>query len=768
MSVDMATGSSAALHVPQFSGENYQIWVVKMRSYLKSFGLWEYVAEDKQVPALRANPTIAQIKQHEEEKMKRDKAITCLHSALTDSVFTTIMHLETAKEIWDELKERYEGSERVKNVKMLTLKREFEMLKMKESESVKDYSSKLSDLVNQMRLYGETVEDYKVVEKMLISLPKKFEAKVAAIEESCDLKKLTISEMINKLQAQEQRMSMRSNDATEGKIDGGSSETAGKSKFPPCSICKRPNHLSKDCWYKGKQQIQCHFCKKWGHIEKFCRSKPQHAQQANFTDEQPEAEDHMFMASQECCSASKDVWYVDSGCTSHMVKDSSLFTSLDSNDRTNVKLGNGEMVQATGKGTVSVQTSKGLKLIHDVLLIPDLDQNLLSVAQLLKKGYSCLFKDNYCTIVDSCGVEVVKVGIHDNSFPLNLEQVNHSAFVSKLDDSALWHKRYGHFNMDVLKYLQEHDMVRDMQAISHTSDDLCDACQLGKMHRKPFSSENVTRAKNKLELVHTDLCGPMSVPTYSQNNVFKKFRAMVESESGCKIKKLRSDNGKEYTSNEFNMFCEDMGITHQLTVSYTPQQNGVSEKKNRTVMEMARCLMAEKKLPKNFWAEAVYTAVYLLNKLPTRAVQGKTPIEAWSGVKPSAKHLKVFGSICYSHVADAKRSKLDDKAEMGIFLGYVVNSKGYRVFNLQAKKLIISRDIQVDEDAYWDWENDQIQRSVKSSQLTDIPTTIEEEESMTESDSPVLKTKSLAEIYERCNFAPSLLDCNQTRYNVLS
>ena len=147
----MATGSSAALHVPQFSGENYQIWVVKMRSYLKSFGFWEFVDQDKQIPPLRANPTIAQMKQHEEEKMKRDNAVTCLHSALTDSVFTSIMHLETAKEIWDELKERYEGSERVKNVKMLTLKREFEMLKMKESESVKDYSSKLSELVNQMR-----------------------------------------------------------------------------------------------------------------------------------------------------------------------------------------------------------------------------------------------------------------------------------------------------------------------------------------------------------------------------------------------------------------------------------------------------------------------------------------------------------------------------------------------------------------------------------------------------------------------------------------
>ncbi|XP_050238095.1 uncharacterized protein LOC126687580 [Mercurialis annua] len=216
MAESMAGRSNSAPVIPQFSGENYQIWVVKMRYYLRSQGLWEIVDEDKQVPPLRANPTLAQIKLHEEEKMKRDKAITFLHSALSDAIFTSIMHLETAKQIWDELKERFEGNERVKSVKLLTLKREFELFKMKEDESVKDYSSKLLELVNQMRLYGEVVEDFKVVEKILISLPEKFEAKVTAIEESCDLKRLTISEMISKLQAQEQRNSMRNVDVSEG------------------------------------------------------------------------------------------------------------------------------------------------------------------------------------------------------------------------------------------------------------------------------------------------------------------------------------------------------------------------------------------------------------------------------------------------------------------------------------------------------------------------------------------------------------------------
>ena len=144
-----------------------------------------------------------------------------------------------------------------------------------------------------------------------------------------------------------------------------------------------------------------------------------------------------------------------------------------------------------------------------------------------------------------------------------------------------------------------------------------------------------------------------------------------------------------------------MGIDHKLTVSYSPEQNGVSERKNRTVVEMARCLLLEKKLPQSIWAEVVHTSVYLLNRLQPKVMDGKTPIEAWSGIQPYAKHLKIFGSICYSRVPSVKRSKLEPKGELGIFIGYSLQSKGYRVFNLQTKSVSIRRDVVVDEHAYW-------------------------------------------------------------------
>ena len=162
--------------------------------------------------------------------------------------------------------------------------------------------------------------------------------------------------------------------------------------------------------------------------------------------------------------------------------------------------------------------------------------------------------------------------------------------------------------------------------------------------------------------------------------MFMKFKTWIENQSSCKIQILRSDNGKEYTSEQFNLLCEEAGIEHQLTVPYTPQQNGVSERKNRTIMEMVRCMLHEKGLPKKFWAEAANTAVFLLNRLPTKAVKGKTPFEAWYGYKPSLQNLKVFGCICFSHVPQVKRDKLDRRANLGIFIGYSSISKAYRIF----------------------------------------------------------------------------------------
>jgi transposase InsO family protein len=167
------------------------------------------------------------------------------------------------------------------------------------------------------------------------------------------------------------------------------------------------------------------------------------------------------------------------------------------------------------------------------------------------------------------------------------------------------------------------------------------------------------------------------------------------------LKKLRSDRGGEYTSNEFEEFCAKQGMERQLTVAYSPQQNGVAERRNRTICEMARSVLIEKEMLVKFWAEAVSTAVYLQNRCYTTSVMEKTPFEAFTGRKPGVKHLKVFGCLCYTHIPSSLRQKWDSKAGKGVFVGYDSCEKGYRVYDLKSEKIVLSRSVIFSEDKSW-------------------------------------------------------------------
>jgi len=241
----------------------------------------------------------------------------------------------------------------------------------------------------------------------------------------------------------------------------------------------------------------------------------------------------------------------------------------------------------------------------------------------------------------------------------------------------------------------------------------------------PFVKEP-RHAKFPLELVHTDVYGPMNISSLGGNkyfltfidgfrrktwiylmkskdevfHCFKIFKAFVERQSDRKIKMVRSDGGGEYKSNEFKRHYEELGLQHNITCPYTPQHNEVVEIKNRTIMDM-RSMLKAKGMPNYFWTEAVTCVVYLINESPTRSVPNTTPIEAWSGFKPNVQNLKVFGSITYAHVPKASRSKLDDKAVKTIFIGY--KHEGYKLYNPMTKKVIVSHDVTFAEDEEWQW-----------------------------------------------------------------
>ncbi|CAL2271954.1 unnamed protein product [Prunus armeniaca] len=368
------------------------------------------------------------------------------------------------------------------------------------------------------------------------------------------------------------------------------------------------------------------------------------------------------------------------------------------------------------------------------MLVPGLEENLLSVGQMVKHGYYLVFGGNLLNIFNGWSLDnlVARVQMTNNRcFPLTMMLANQLALKASVTRYLqIWHKRLGHLNDRSIKLLEDQEIVHGLPHLEKTYV-VCEGCILGKQHRDSFPSESTWRAKFPLELVHIDICGPMKTESISGNRYFllftdnctiitwvyfirnksnafecfKKFKAMTKRQCGYKVKGLRSDRGGEFLSNEFNKYCNELGIQRQLTMTYSPQQNGVAKRKNRMVVEMAKSMLYEKGLPYEFWTEAVNTTVYILNRCPSKSLKKVIPFEAYIGRKPGIAHRKIFGSLCYVHVPSTLRHKLEENSHKCIFAGYRLCEKGYKVFDPSSKKIILSRDVLFDKNASWKWEN---------------------------------------------------------------
>ena len=246
-------------------------------------------------------------------------------------------------------------------------------------------------------------------------------------------------------------------------------------------------------------------------------------------------------------------------------------------------------------------------------------------------------------------------------------------------------------------------------AVEHIS--VCESCLEGKMTKRPFYSKG-NRASSLLELVHTDVCGPMNIKAregyryfvtfiddYSRYGYtyllrhksetfdrFKEFKAEAEKQLDSSIKFLRSDRGGEYLSGEFIQYLAQNGITSQMSSPGTPQQNGVAERRNRTLLGMIRSMMSYSELPTFLWGYTLMTATYLLNLVPSRSVP-KTPRELWIGRKPSLSHIRIWG--CSEHVLKGNPDMLEARSKLVYFIGYPKGTKGYLFYDSQEQTVIV-------------------------------------------------------------------------------
>ncbi|KAH9649048.1 Integrase catalytic domain-containing protein [Citrus sinensis] len=674
---------------PFFDGNDYAYWKTRMRIYLQAldYEIWEVVCDGPFMPMFKdvvgdyiPKPS-SQWSESEKRKMSlNSKAMNALFCALDKKEFHRVSSCESAQEIWNKLEVVYEGTSQVKESKINRYTRQYDLFQMEQNENVYSMYTRFTDIVNTLGVLGKTFSNSEKVKKIIRSLPKEWRPKKTAIEEAKDLNILPLDDLIGSLISYEEDLAAEKGHEEKKKsiaLKASKYESDGESEPDDEELAmlarrfrkffkktgERRNFRNFKNHREKKDAITCYECKKPGHIRSECpliNKLKKKAMVTTWDDSEEESSDEE--GSQEVSNLAlmaiggdddlneglkkkKNKWYLDSGCSRHMTGNYAWFSSF---------------TKVENDGDVS-------------------------------------FGDN------SKG-KILGIGN-----------------VGKVSSTLIENVRTCKYGFD-LKNLKD-DLVKGLPKIGFQKDKICEAFQFGKQIKTSFKNKNHISTSKPLELLHIDLFGPsryaslndkyyafVIVDDYSRYtwvlflankddalDAFKVLCKKLQNEKGYGIVCIRSDHGGEFENHAFESFCNNLGIEHQFSSPRTPQQNRVVERKNRSIQEMARTMLNENVLPKYFWAEAVNTACYVLNRVLIRPNFNKTPYELWKDRKPNIGYFKVFGCKCFVLNTKDNLGKFDPKSDVGIFLGYSNSSKAYRVYNKRTLVVEESMHVTFDE-----------------------------------------------------------------------
>ncbi|KAK1410403.1 hypothetical protein QVD17_36940 [Tagetes erecta] len=427
---------------------------------------------------------------------------------------------------------------------------------------------------------------------------------------------------------------------------------------------------------------------------------------------------NMFCSNSNTELKGSEMWIIDSGANQHMVtNDSKISNSLDVSEF-NLTVGHPNGTKAQIMKIGSLKITEGV-ILKDVLVIPDYCVNLISVNKMAKENklYS-FFTESHCYVQDLFAKRLVMTGRELGGLymvsPLNESEflACNNSFFACSTSFELWHSRLGHPSDQVLNILKN-----DLYFTKTQLSEPCDICHLSKQTRNVFhNSQHVSRKIG--DLIHLDLWGPFKVTSRegykyfltivddfsravwlylikSKEQVYQNiesFFSLIHTQFGQMIKICRTDNGTEFVNQKLQSFFDKRGVIHQTSCAYTPQQNGIVERKHRHLLNTARSLMFQGGLPISMWTESVLTAAYLINRTPSSVLNGRTPYELLFGSKPSLKHLRNFGCLVFSTNLNPE-NKFDKRAVKCVLLGYSVFKKGYKLWDLDNKTILFSRDV---------------------------------------------------------------------------
>ena len=703
-----------AFNITKFDGNNYKQWKFQMKCILRAKGVYN-VADGTMVKPEQAGA-------HLNAWLKNDAIAMCiLTSALELKQITIIENCESAKEILNKLDSVYEQKSEVN--KMLVHEK-FHAYKMDPNDSIAQHVSKIENLAQQIKDSGEAISDAAIMTKILSTLPQKFryvrQAWFSLAEDRQNIANLTARLL-------DEEANLKSVEETEKAFAVMSFASGNSGKDKPKDSAQKKEKGKMD-----KSKITCYNCQKKGHFANECRNrrKIQEKQKRQPTSDQGNFSAFIVQESQESCSfatTEDDEWKMDSGASSHMTYRREFFSEFSTiNDGSFVSLGNNLDLEVKGIGTVRIKKNiDGIwydSVITKVLYVPDLRRNLFSEGIITEKGLKIVKEDKYAYVYEGEKLIASAVRKDNRLYTMQFKTiVSGEVNITTTENLKLWHDRLGHVNQSRLLDMAKNGLVEGIN-LKESEQFFCEPCVLGKQHRLSFPKKNHVKARRG-ERIYSDVCGPFSVSSVGGANYFVLFKdeftgyrvvSFVKHKSDVidclktyvntirnkydyKVKFLHVDNGTEYINQEVKKYLSDHGIQLETTAPYTPEQNGRAERDMRTIVESARSMIHAKQVPLTLWAEAVNTAVYLLNRTTSTQSPNSTPYELWTGKKADVSHTRTFGCTAYMHVPDQLRSKLKPKSVKMIFVGYDGNSNNYRLYDPKTHKIKISRNVVFNE-----------------------------------------------------------------------
>lgn len=665
----------------------------------------------------------------------KDMTTGYLIDSIPDSIFQLVMDISSPCEIWKKLVEHHEKRGMFSTIQV---RLKYYNTRLADCPDMETYLNRKDMLRHEYEsITNNNLIDDDLVISLLLGLPEEYDDLVMVLSHQKDLSLTHCQRSLLHEYEKRHKSGRNINKKRHVMEDSGTSQKKKKSlsnnnvkSLRFCKYCeKKRRHTSDECFKNPKNKhVGPHLnsrTPKVNHLFEVPTLVPNDDDyQININDSSYSFPIHIIKSKRDKDNTldKESYWLCDSGAACNICVDKSLFSNLkDANKNLALEGFQGTKLYPSGIGSVNLCFINNMgehTILHleNVYYVPESTHNIISLGYLYKQ-FQVSFIYNEKPLLVREGINLINLTVHHTlPFLKVLPCKEHGKNQSKIHKCSpiswsMWHQRFGHLNYKSLFKLSNTNSINGFnRPTTNSESQMCQACLEGKIPKSFLSSswlESESKTLSPLALVHADLGGPIPVPSFEEDKYFlilvddyscyawiyflkrksdalKAFTIwynLVSNQTSTSLKIFRSDNGGEFQ--KFLPFLQKHGIRHQTTVAYNWHQNGRSERYIRTIVNKALAMLSHSKLPKKFWAEALDTAVYLTNLSPTSNLpHGTTPFQQIWHIKPNVAHLRVFGCKCVVHVPKEKRIKFDMKGQLCLFMGYSLDKKAYRVYNL--------------------------------------------------------------------------------------